>query len=333
MALPQREPSVASVTAFNGGGQAAAAQLWAMFNRVATSVAAVPPFDSVALPASAPGLMIVVANVTANPIQVFGTGADQINGQAAATGITQPPNSVDVYSCPAAGQWYVEPGVGFSGPLFTELAQDNVTAHAGGGQGAATALWAQTSRITVVATAGDSVVLPASAPGLELLVINHGANPMQVYGNGADQIDDQAAGTGVSQMQNSMVIYSSASAGKWYSDGLATGFGGPGLQTQSTTSAIVAKAGGGQAGATVLNSMINRITTVATIGDSVVLPASAVGLSIFVANAGANSANVFPAGADQINALGASAAFALAAGKNATFYCTAVGQWHAVLSA
>ncbi len=217
--------------------------------------------------------------------------------------------------------------------LLYELAQDTITARAGGGQALATQLTAQTSRISVVATAGDSVKLPASAPGLELLIINHGANPMQVFGAGTDTIDDVATATGVSQMQNSLVIYTCTTAGAWYTEGLATGFGGPGLQTQSTTSAITAHAGGTQGAAVALVSMINRITVCATAGDSVVLPASAVGLSVFVANAGAASANVFPAVGDAINALGANAAFALAAGKNAQFMCTAAGQWHAVLSA
>ena len=40
--------------------------------------------------------------------------------------------------------------------------------------------------------------------GLTVLVINHGANPMQVFGSGTDTINDVAAATGVSQMQGSM---------------------------------------------------------------------------------------------------------------------------------
>ena len=74
--------------------------------------------------------------------------------------------------------------------------------------------------------------------------------------------------------------------------------------------------------------------TLATGGDSAVLPASKAGMQITVSNAaGVNSMNVFPAAGEQINALGANAAFALAAGKSASFFCAANGQWHAVLSA
>lgn len=219
--------------------------------------------------------------------------------------------------------------------LFCEVAQDNIVAFAGGGQASATQLTAQTSRIITVATAGDSVVLPAAAAGLELLVMNHGVNPMQVYGLGTDTIDDIAAATGVSQMSNSLVIYTSAGAGKWYSEGLATGYAGSGLQTSSYTNGITAFAGGGQGSAVPLTSMLNRITTVGSANDSVKLPPTTQpGLVIYVANAAAaNSLNVFPATGDAINALAVNTAFAIAANKTATFISCVTGTWQAVLSA
>ena len=97
---------------------------------------------------------------------------------------------------------------------------------------------------------------------------------------------------------------------------------------------LTAHAGGGQGSATALTSMFNRVTTVATAADSVILPASAAGMCITVTNAAAaNSMNVFPATGDAINALGANAAFALAAGKTAEFVCYTAGQWHSILSA
>lgn len=96
---------------------------------------------------------------------------------------------------------------------------------------------------------------------------------------------------------------------------------------------ITAHAGGGQTNATKLTGQLNRVTTVATIADSVMLTPSLSGLDITVVNAGANSMNVFPVTGDAINALGANTAFAVAAGKTATFYCITAGQWHSILSA
>src|SRR5262245_24256050 len=87
--------------------------------------------------------------------------------------------------------------------LIQETAQDNIIANPGGGQANATRLTAQTSRVATVAAPGDSVLLPPSLPGLELVVINRGVNPMQVFGAGPDTINDVAAAGGVSQMANS----------------------------------------------------------------------------------------------------------------------------------
>lgn len=221
--------------------------------------------------------------------------------------------------------------ISLTGLLF-ESATDTITAHAGGGQASATPLTKELNRLTTVATTGDSVLLPPSAAGLTIIVINHGANPAQVFGSGSDTIDDQAAATGVSQMQGSVTIYSCTTAGAWYSNGIGTGYAGS-FPTVSFANGLTAHAGGGQGSATPITTCIARFTTVATLADSSVLPASSGGMQITVSNAGAQSMNVFPAGAEQINALGASTAFALAAGKTASFTCAVAGQWHAVLSA
>lgn len=217
--------------------------------------------------------------------------------------------------------------------LLYESSLDSLVAHAGGGQANALPLTNEVNRVTTVATPGDSVMLPPSAAGLTIIVINNGTNPMQVYGAGTDTIDGVATATGVSQMQGSNVIYVCTTAGAWTTNGIGTGYAGS-LPTVSSTNGITAHAGGGQGSATPLTTVLNRVTTVATGGDSVLLPASAAGLQITVTNAAAsNSMNVFPASGETINALSANAAFAVAAGKTATFSCSVTGQWHSILSA
>ncbi len=109
----------------------------------------------------------------------------------------------------------------------------------------------------------------------------------------------------------------------------------PRLASSSTTAnALTAHAGGGQSGATAITAAFSRFTTVATAGDSAVLPPSVAGVSAHVRNDGANSMNVFPNGStDVINALGSATAFAVAAGKSCDFFCCAAGQWSTNLSA
>lgn len=99
-------------------------------------------------------------------------------------------------------------GAGISaGGLLAESALDTLTAHAGGGQTSALALANELNRITTVATAGDSVKLPASIAGLTIIVINHGAKSCQVFGAGTDTIDDVVTATGVAQMAGSVCLY------------------------------------------------------------------------------------------------------------------------------
>jgi hypothetical protein len=213
--------------------------------------------------------------------------------------------------------------------LFYELAADNLVA-AGNSQATALATTSQTTRLATVA-AGTGILLPPSAPGLEVMVINHGANTLQVYGLGTDTIDDIATATGVGQMPNSLVIYTCTTAGKWYSEGLATGFATSGLQTLSNQDSLVAKVGGGQGGGPAINRMLNRIITVASAGDSITLPASAAGMEVTVTNAAAvNAMNVFPAVGDQINAAGVNAAVSVVVTHTVTFICYTAGQGHSL---
>jgi hypothetical protein len=134
-------------------------------------------------------------------------------------------------------------------------------------------------------------------------------------------------------MVNSMCIYTAASAGAWTSNGLGTGYAGS-LPTVSFRDNITAFAGGGQGSATPLLNCLNRVTVVATIADSVLLPPSAGGLSISVANAAVNAVAVFPASGDAINGAAINTAFSVPGGsKTAQFVCSGSGNWHSILSA
>jgi hypothetical protein len=218
------------------------------------------------------------------------------------------------------------------GQYLLEDATDNIIAFATGAKVGATQLVSQTSRVSVVASIGDSVLLPAAIPGLEMMVINHGANAMQVFGKGADTINDLTAATGVSQMVNSLVIYTCISAGVWYTEGLAAGFSG-GFATQSFSNNLAASATQTYAGGTPITTMIVRFSTVAVAGNAASLPTAAGGMSITVTNAGANAMGIYPAGTDAINSAGNGAVYSLPSGKTATFNSAGAGFWHAVLSA
>ena len=321
------ESSRDTITAFAGGGQASATLLLAQTSRV-TTVATIG--DSIKLPVSAPGLEVMVINHGANEMQVFGSGTDTIDDVATAAGVAQMVNSVVIYICATAGAWYSEGlSTGFAGPGLQSQSYANGLTAVGSSQGTALALARMTNRITAAA-AGTGVLLPAAVSGLMVTIVNRGANPVTVYGAGADTINGLAS---VAAPVNSVAMYTCTLTGTWETDAVGQGFAGN-LPTVSSTNAITAFAGGGQASGVLLNSVINRITTVATVADSVKLPVAAAGLLITVYNAAAaNSLNVFPNTSDAINALAANTAFALPAGKNSTFGSAVNGQWHAILSA
>ena len=109
---------------------------------------------------------------------------------------------------------------------------------------------------------------------------------------------------------------------------LEAGFGflGP-LWAESSLSGYTALASGGQAGATLMQMMVNNITTVANVGDSVRLPPAVPGLQICLVNAAVKSMQVYGTGSDTINGV-ASGTGVSQQGSSAVFYvCTVAGTW------
>lgn len=93
-----------------------------------------------------------------------------------------------------------------------------VVAFAGGGQASATLISTPLAEVATVATAADSVKLPASVPGTVVVLVNSSANSMQVFGSGTDTINAVATGTGVAQAGGKTAAYYCTAAGKWFRD-------------------------------------------------------------------------------------------------------------------
>ena len=92
------------------------------------------------------------------------------------------------------------------------------TARAGGTRAAATKLTCAVNRISVCATAADSVSLPPAVGGQVIYVQNAGAASAQVFGDPAtaDTINGIAAGTGVALANGKSASYFSPAAGVWF---------------------------------------------------------------------------------------------------------------------
>lgn len=90
---------------------------------------------------------------------------------------------------------------------------------------------------------------------------------------------------------------------------------------------LTAFATGGQASATALTPGFNEVTTVATAGDSVKLPAAVVSTTVTVKNQGVASMDVFPATGDTIDDGSANAAISVPSGATVTFVAIDATNW------
>jgi len=106
-------------------------------------------------------------------------------------------------------------------------------------------------------------------------------------------------------------------------------------KNHSVQDGLTALAGGGQDGATAILAPRARFTTVASGGDSAILPAAGGdGQTIIVINDGASSMDVYPQdNGDQIDKAGANTAVAVANAKRRLFTTTSLGVWSSLLGA
>jgi hypothetical protein len=94
-----------------------------------------------------------------------------------------------------------------------------ITTTAGGTRSAAVRLVAAINRISVCATAADSVALPPAVGGQEVSIINSGAAATQVFAaiGTSDTINGVAAATGISVAAAGKAQFISPGPGLWFS--------------------------------------------------------------------------------------------------------------------
>ena len=115
----------------------------------------------------------------------------------------------DIESCVAAGCAFPSPASSSS---------DNLTAKSGGGQGSATPLAKALNRITTVAAGNDSVVLPASVRGLNIVVTNAAAsNSANVFPASGEQINALGINGAFALAAGKTALFYCHSQGQWHS--------------------------------------------------------------------------------------------------------------------
>jgi len=198
----------------------------------------------------------------------------------------------------------------------------NVVAHAGGGQALAYPLNLGINVVTVVATAGDSVLLPANVVGQTVIVTNTGANSLNIFPFLGDNINNLGINVPYPLAPQATAEFLGVDNSDWRT----TASGG-----YASTQGLTAHSGGGQASATQLNIGVNVVTVVVTTNDSVVLPTTVLGKTVIVQNAGGAALNVFPAVGNSINQLGANVAIQMIINSRAIFIGTQPTAWVSII--
>jgi hypothetical protein len=188
-----------------------------MFSRIVTANSG----DGVRLPPVQPGCDLMVLNVSGNPIAVYPSNQDQIEGNGAGNSVSMMNNSVVLFSCYSTASGWASEGLatGFSASgLQTQSYLTGITAHAGGGQGSAVPLTAMLNFISTVVTAGDSVILPSAVPGSVITVINQSstATGPNVFPQSGQTINALAANTAIAVPPQSVLIFFCGISGSWW---------------------------------------------------------------------------------------------------------------------
>lgn len=194
-----------------GTSQATAPLLPAVISRIVSGS------GGVRLPGAVAGLDILIINHTGAPVQIYASGGDLIDDIAGSVGVAQMNGSLCLFACAANGNWYSNGiGTGYAGAYPTISYTNGVTALAGGGQAGAVLLTTALTRVTTVATAGDSVKLPLAVGGMQITALNAGANALNVFPAVGDAVNALGANAAYGLAAGKTASFFSTVAGFWH---------------------------------------------------------------------------------------------------------------------
>ncbi len=309
-----------AVTAHAGGGQASATALTHSFSNITVVASSA---DSVKLPASTVGRVMVVSNQGANSAQIFGTDPDTINGVATGTGISIPVGAIFVFTCAVVGNWLqnVQDGGAFTGTFDGVL---------GGNTPAAATVTTLTTGGAVVMDAGSVVINEASGDYDFRVESNGNANAIFVDAS-TDRVGIFTASPAVPlDVTGAIAGSTTITAG---TNLVATAGSVAGATTVTAGTYLIRSVGNAltavgtdRATALQLAKQVNNVTTAAS-GTGVILPVGVIGMRITIFNAGANLIKVYASASETIDGTAGSAGVDLTNAKRCDYFFTAANTW------
>ncbi len=150
-----------------------------------------------------------------------------------------------------------------------------LTALSGGGQTGATLASANINRFTTVAAVGDSAILPAAKAGLEIMIINDGANDMNIFPASTESIDALSANAAYSlSVDNKNVTFVCPVDGIWRSKAGGGGTGKPDLFGSTASPRIIGATGILSSNADMSTKSMDQIIFVQTSGSEIIVTAN-----------------------------------------------------------
>lgn len=105
--------------------------------------------------------------------------------------------------------------VELSDEVVLNSSQDTVTAHPGGGQVNGVPITSNVVNVTTVGTIGDSLTLPKSISGVDIVVHNSGALSMNVFPASGEFINALAVNTALAMPAGTSTTFTCLTSGKW----------------------------------------------------------------------------------------------------------------------
>lgn len=238
-----------------------------------------------------------------------------------------------------------------SAPTISQIALTNSSGITAGtnaqGQGVLTETF---NVITTAAASPSGVTLPtptAATGARPVIIVNKGANPINVYPASGGTIDALAANASIQIAVGGMMMFWSASTTQWYSSinwahALSFGTGNipagaiaastalttPALSAPTFSTSTGITAGTNTQGQGALTADLNVINTAAANPSGVTLPTATQGRCVKVINKGANPIAVFPATGAAIDGLATNASILVPVGGAIEFNATSTTQWY-----
>jgi hypothetical protein len=220
-----------------------------------------------------------------------------------------------------------------SGETFSTA---NTVAAGSNSQGSG-ALTADYNIITTAANNPSGVTLPTATQGRRIIIVNKGANPVNVYPATGGAIDALSTNASTQIPVDGVLEFNASSTTRWYSYSALT-LTSPLITTPSLVAAKVSTsasvtAGSNSQGSGALTADYNVITSAVNNPSGVTLPTATVGRKVLVVNKGANAVNVYPATNAYIDAIAINTAISLPVGGLLEFNASSTTQWYSSYNA